>query len=117
VWAFLGDGETMSPEVLGSIGLAAREELDNLIFVINCNLQAPRRPGARQRRSSAEADSASAAAVAAHRAVEALQVAVDHEKSGCRVPRGRPGRSSRAPRLIGLAVAEKTPTPGIGWCP
>jgi pyruvate dehydrogenase E1 component len=39
VWAFLGDGETDEPEVLGSIGLAAREELDNLIFVINCNLQ------------------------------------------------------------------------------
>ncbi len=39
VWAFLGDGETDEPEVLGSIGLAARENLDNLIFVINCNLQ------------------------------------------------------------------------------
>jgi pyruvate dehydrogenase E1 component len=39
VWAFLGDGETDEPEVLGSIGVAAREELDNLIFVINCNLQ------------------------------------------------------------------------------
>ncbi|HET9899315.1 MAG TPA: pyruvate dehydrogenase (acetyl-transferring), homodimeric type [Streptosporangiaceae bacterium] len=39
VWAFLGDGETDEPEVLGSIGLAAREELDNLIFVVNCNLQ------------------------------------------------------------------------------
>jgi pyruvate dehydrogenase E1 component len=39
VWAFLGDGETDEPEVLGSIGLAAREGLDNLIFVINCNLQ------------------------------------------------------------------------------
>jgi len=39
VWAFLGDGETDEPEVLGSIGLAAREELDNLTFVINCNLQ------------------------------------------------------------------------------
>ena len=39
VWAFLGDGETDEPESLGAIGLAAREELDNLIFVINCNLQ------------------------------------------------------------------------------
>ncbi len=39
VWAFLGDGETDEPEVLGAIGLAAREELDNLTFVINCNLQ------------------------------------------------------------------------------
>ena len=39
VWAFLGDGEMDEPETLGAIGLAAREELDNLIFVINCNLQ------------------------------------------------------------------------------
>ena len=39
VWAFLGDGETDEPEALGAISLAAREELDNLIFVINCNLQ------------------------------------------------------------------------------
>ncbi len=39
VWAFLGDGETDEPESLGSIALAAREKLDNLIFVINCNLQ------------------------------------------------------------------------------
>ena len=39
VWAFLGDGETDEPEVLGAIGVAAREELDNLTFVINCNLQ------------------------------------------------------------------------------
>jgi pyruvate dehydrogenase E1 component len=39
VWAFLGDGETDEPEALGAIGLAAREKLDNLIFVINCNLQ------------------------------------------------------------------------------
>jgi pyruvate dehydrogenase E1 component len=39
VWGFLGDGETDEPEVLGAIGLAAREELDNLTFVINCNLQ------------------------------------------------------------------------------
>lgn len=39
VWAFLGDGETDEPEALGALGLAAREKLDNLIFVINCNLQ------------------------------------------------------------------------------
>ncbi len=39
VWAFLGDGETDEPEALGAISLAAREKLDNLIFIINCNLQ------------------------------------------------------------------------------
>src|ERR1700722_7039025 len=39
VWAFLGDGETDEPESLGAIGMASRERLDNLIFVINCNLQ------------------------------------------------------------------------------
>ena len=39
VWAFLGDGEMAEPESLGAIGVAAREELDNLVFVINCNLQ------------------------------------------------------------------------------
>ena len=39
VWAFLGDGETDEPETLGAISLAARENLDNLIFVINANLQ------------------------------------------------------------------------------
>lgn len=39
VWAFLGDGETDEPETLGAITLASREQLDNLIFVINCNLQ------------------------------------------------------------------------------
>ncbi len=39
VWAFLGDGEMDEPEAMGGIGLAAREGLDNLIFVINCNLQ------------------------------------------------------------------------------
>ena len=39
VWAFLGDGETDEPETLGAITLASREGLDNLIFVINCNLQ------------------------------------------------------------------------------
>ena len=39
VWAFVGDGETDEPETLGAISLAAREQLDNLIFVINCNLQ------------------------------------------------------------------------------
>ncbi|MDG2197036.1 MAG: pyruvate dehydrogenase (acetyl-transferring), homodimeric type, partial [SAR324 cluster bacterium] len=39
IWAFLGDGETDEPETLGAIGLATREKLDNLIFVVNCNLQ------------------------------------------------------------------------------
>ena len=39
VWAFLGDGETDEPESLGALGLAAREGLDNLVFVVNCNLQ------------------------------------------------------------------------------
>src|SRR5258708_31777453 len=39
VWAFLGDGETDEPESLGAISLAAREKLDNLVWVINCNLQ------------------------------------------------------------------------------
>ena len=39
VWAFLGDGELDEPEALGAIGVAAREELDNLTFVVNCNLQ------------------------------------------------------------------------------
>jgi pyruvate dehydrogenase E1 component len=39
VWAFLGDGEMDEPEAIGAIGLAAREELDNLTFVVNCNLQ------------------------------------------------------------------------------
>ncbi len=49
VWAFLGDGEMGEPESLGAIGLAAREELDNLTFVINCNLQQLDGPGPRQR--------------------------------------------------------------------
>ena len=39
VWAFLGDGETDEPEALGAMTLPAREKLDNLIFVVNCNLQ------------------------------------------------------------------------------
>jgi pyruvate dehydrogenase E1 component len=39
VWCFVGDGETDEPETLGSIALAGREKLDNLIFVVNCNLQ------------------------------------------------------------------------------
>jgi pyruvate dehydrogenase E1 component len=39
VWAFLGDGETDEPETLGALTMAAHEKLDNLIFVINCNLQ------------------------------------------------------------------------------
>jgi len=39
VWAFCGDGEMDEPESLGAIGMAAREKLDNLIFIVNCNLQ------------------------------------------------------------------------------
>ena len=39
VWAFLGDGETDEPETLGAIGMAGREKLENLVFVVNCNLQ------------------------------------------------------------------------------
>jgi pyruvate dehydrogenase E1 component len=39
VWAFLGDGEMDEPESLGAISLAGREKLDNLVFVVNCNLQ------------------------------------------------------------------------------
>ncbi len=39
VWAFLGDGETDEPETLGAIDMAVREKLDNLIFIVNCNLQ------------------------------------------------------------------------------
>src|SRR5205085_889079 len=39
VWAFIGDGEVDEPETMGSIGLAGRELLDNLIWVVNCNLQ------------------------------------------------------------------------------
>ncbi|HDL19221.1 MAG TPA: pyruvate dehydrogenase (acetyl-transferring), homodimeric type, partial [Bacteroidetes bacterium] len=39
IWAFLGDGELDEPEALGAITLASREKLDNLIFVVNCNLQ------------------------------------------------------------------------------
>ncbi|MBK9605797.1 MAG: pyruvate dehydrogenase (acetyl-transferring), homodimeric type [Betaproteobacteria bacterium] len=39
VWAFMGDGEMDEPESMGAIGLAVRERLDNLVFVVNCNLQ------------------------------------------------------------------------------
>ncbi len=39
VWAFLGDGEMDEPEALGALGVAAREELDNLTWIVNCNLQ------------------------------------------------------------------------------
>jgi pyruvate dehydrogenase E1 component len=39
VWAFLGDGECDEPETLGALSLASREHLDNLVFVVNCNLQ------------------------------------------------------------------------------
>ena len=43
VWAFLGEGECDEPETLGAIGLAGREKLENLIFVVNCNLQSQHR--------------------------------------------------------------------------
>jgi pyruvate dehydrogenase E1 component len=39
IWAFIGDGESDEPETMGSLTLASREKLDNLIFVVNCNLQ------------------------------------------------------------------------------
>ena len=39
IWCFIGDGESDEPEVLGTINIAARENLDNLILVVNCNLQ------------------------------------------------------------------------------
>lgn len=39
IWAFVGDGEMDEPESLAGISLAAREQLDNLILVVNCNLQ------------------------------------------------------------------------------
>ncbi|MDD9816746.1 MAG: pyruvate dehydrogenase (acetyl-transferring), homodimeric type [Gammaproteobacteria bacterium] len=39
IWAFMGDGEMDEPEAMGAIGLAGREKLDNLLFVVNCNLQ------------------------------------------------------------------------------
>ena len=39
IWAFIGDGEADEPEVLGTINIASREELDNLVLVVNCNLQ------------------------------------------------------------------------------
>jgi pyruvate dehydrogenase E1 component len=46
VWAFLGDGECDEPETLGALHLAARERLDNLTFVVNCNLQRSTVPSA-----------------------------------------------------------------------
>lgn len=39
IWCFIGDGESDEPEILGTIGIAAREKLDNLVLVVNCNLQ------------------------------------------------------------------------------
>jgi pyruvate dehydrogenase E1 component len=39
IWCFIGDGEADEPEVLGTINIAARERLDNLVIVVNCNLQ------------------------------------------------------------------------------
>ena len=48
IWAFMGDGEMDEPESMGAISLGSREKLDNLIFVVNCNLQRLRRTSARQ---------------------------------------------------------------------
>jgi len=48
VWAFVGDGESDEPESMGSLTLGSREKLDNLIFVVNCNLASVGRTGARQ---------------------------------------------------------------------
>ena len=68
VWAFMGDGEMDEPESLGAIGLAAREKLDNLIFVVNCNLQrldgpvrgnGKNHPGARRETSGERAGTSS----------------------------------------------------------
>ena len=49
IWCFLGDGEMDEPESMGAITMPVREQLDNLVFVINCNLQRLDGPGARQR--------------------------------------------------------------------
>ena len=49
IWAFLGDGETDEPESTGALRLAANEKLDNLIFIVNCNLQRLDGPGAGER--------------------------------------------------------------------
>ena len=61
VWAFLGDGETDEPETLGALTLASREKLDNLIFVINCNLQRLDGPVRGNGRSSRNSKARSAA--------------------------------------------------------
>jgi pyruvate dehydrogenase E1 component len=61
VWAFLGDGECDEPESLGAISLGGREHLDNLIFVINCNLQRLDGPCAATARSSRSWKACSAA--------------------------------------------------------
>jgi len=55
VWCFVGDGEMDEPESIGALGVAGREHLDNLIFVVNCNLQrldGPVRATAKSSRSS-----------------------------------------------------------------
>jgi len=61
VWAFLGDGEMDEPESLGAIGLAAREDLDNLIFVVNCNGSTGRCAATRRSSRSSRATSAAPA--------------------------------------------------------
>ena len=60
VWAFLGDGEMDQPESLAAISLAGRERLDNLIFVVNCNLQRLDGPCAATARSSRNSKARSA---------------------------------------------------------
>ena len=57
VWTYIGDGETDEPESLGAISLAGREKLDNLIFVVNCNLQRLGWSSSRQRQNHSGAGS------------------------------------------------------------
>ena len=64
VWAFLGDGECDEPESLGALTLAAREQLNNLIWVVNCNLQRLGWPGARQWEDNYKNSKRSSAALA-----------------------------------------------------
>ena len=61
IWVFCGDGEMDEPETLGAIAMAGREKLDNLIFVINCNLQRLDGPVAATARSSRNSRAISAA--------------------------------------------------------
>src|SRR6185295_13870085 len=69
VWAFVGDGEMDEPESLSGLSLAAREGLDNLIFVVNCNLQRLDGPVRGNGSIVQELEGLYDRAVAAHRAV------------------------------------------------